>query len=609
MKTFVERATALIERGFSVIPLAPGSKTPYLLGPGATSRSRNPQQIQAWAEKYPDANVAIVADEKIAILESDDFERLSQTIKLGTGENFPVTLAACGSSPNRPHLFFKHTAASRNVGCIAVPGLFEARFTNQYVVGPGSIHPDGSAYQFLNDAPIVEIPDWLTSELARLALVQKTERRNPTVQADANGRIAEGGRHYYRFTELGRAWDGKKSEAEMLAIGLALNEQCDPPDAEAKVVSEVRDIMRRTPNDPGPKVILNSTPTAPKEGNIDPDDWRTLFHTYEETITAKPLSFAINGFMQEDGITFFGGLAGHGKTLLMLNCVKSLLEGSPLFGYEGFNVPQPSRRILYLIPESGLRPFVLRLKAFRLLEHVKAGRLFYRTLSKDDTMGRGILSDVRLLRAAEGADVFLDTAVRFMSGDENSVGEHSRIFVELLFKLQKVARLVAGAHHSPKAFESADSVSLESALRGSGDIGAMLATAWAVRQTDREKNRLYVKNVKPRDFEPCPPFELEGRPWIDKTGAFKMTAHPGMARVSTAPKPETWEVIYAAALGFVGSCFSLSTLKPNLASSSCTIRAVCALCRMWVSNAPRAMPNISTPSNNRTSGAELTIAI
>src|SRR5437899_5200973 len=55
-----------------------------------------------------------------------------------------------------------------------------------------------------------------------------------------------------------------------------------------------------------------------------------------------------------------------------------------------------------------------------------------------------------------------------------------------------------------------------------------------------------------------------------------------------------------------GSCFSLSALA-NLASSSCTIRAVCALCRIWVNNAPRAIPNISIPSNNRTSGTELTI--
>jgi hypothetical protein len=41
-----------------------------------------------------------------------------------------------------------------------------------------------------------------------------------------------------------------------------------------------------------------------------------------------------------------------------------------------------------------------------------------------------------------------------------------------------------------------------------------------------------------------------------------------------------WDNFYAAALGFVGSCFSLSALKPNLTSSSCTIRAICALWRM-----------------------------
>src|SRR5207249_2452301 len=62
--------------------------------------------------------------------------------------------------------------------------------------------------------------------------------------------------------------------------------------------------------------------------------------------------------------------------------------------------------------------------------------------------------------------------------------------------------------------------------------------------------------------------------------------------------------IYAAASGFIGSC---SSALANLVSSSCTIRAVCALYRMWVSNAPSAIPNISIPSNKRTSGAELTI--
>jgi len=63
--------------------------------------------------------------------------------------------------------------------------------------------------------------------------------------------------------------------------------------------------------------------------------------------------------------------------------------------------------------------------------------------------------------------------------------------------------------------------------------------------------------------------------------------------------------IYAAASGFVESCFLLSFFKANFASSSCKIRAVWALWRMCVNNAPSAIPNISIPSNNRTSGGEL----
>lgn len=48
-------------------------------------------------------------------------------------------------------------------------------------------------------------------------------------------------------------------------------------------------------------------------------------------------------------MTLIGGLAGHGKTLLILAMAKALLEASPLFGYEGFAVQRPAQRVLYLI--------------------------------------------------------------------------------------------------------------------------------------------------------------------------------------------------------------------------------------------------------------------
>jgi hypothetical protein len=263
---------------------------------------------------------------------------------------------------------------------------------------------------------------------------------------------------------------------------------------------------------------------------IDKPDWRSLFHTKDETDNAPPLKFAIEGFLQQDGITLIGGLAGHGKTLLMLNLAKSLIEGGSLFQYLPFEVNGTARRVIYLVPESGLGPFVHRLKLFSLDKHV-GSKLFYRTLSAKEHLA---LDDARLMDAVAGADVFLDTAVRFMPGDENSAADQ-REFANTLFKLQAAgARTITGAHHAPKNYERFDSMTLENTLRGSGDIGAMLATCWAVKQTDKATNRLYIRNVKPRDFEPCEPFAIEGRPHIDQQGQFLMVAQPGQAE---SPKP------------------------------------------------------------------------
>ena len=46
------------------------------------------------------------------------------------------------------------------------------------------------------------------------------------------------------------------------------------------------------------------------------------------------------------------------------------------------------------------------------------------------------------------------------------------------------------------------------------------STCWGVCQVDKETNRIYVENLKPRDFQPRAPFLIQGRPFIDETGDF-----------------------------------------------------------------------------------------
>jgi hypothetical protein len=109
-----------------------------------------------------------------------------------------------------------------------------------------------------------------------------------------------------------------------------------------------------------------------------------------------------------------------------------------------------------------------------------------------------------------------------MEGSENDA-QDTRPLVQTLFRLLHAgARSITGAHHAPNGFEGQNFMTLENILLGSGDIGAMLSTAWGVRQVDGSRTALYVQNVKPRDFQPCSPFIIEGRPHLDNTGHFFM---------------------------------------------------------------------------------------
>ena len=46
---------------------------------------------------------------------------------------------------------------------------------------------------------------------------------------------------------------------------------------------------------------------------------------------------------------------------------------------------------------------------------------------------------------------------------------------------------------------------------------------------DVSRTKLWIQNVKARDFLPCDPFVVEGRPSIDLDGGFKLTHEPGLA--------------------------------------------------------------------------------
>jgi hypothetical protein len=226
------------------------------------------------------------------------------------------------------------------------------------------------------------------------------------------------------------------------------------------------------------------------------------FHTKREACNAPPVTFLIKGFLQCEGVTAIAGPVRERKSLIALNIAHALVTGEKLFGH--FDVVKQPKRVIYLCPEMALGPFTDRVKKMGLLKYV-GDTFLYRTLSAD---GPFDLQNDTFQFALPDSVVFLDTAIRFLEGDENS-SKDVRKFADTIFSLLKLgAEAVVILHHSPKG--TGDAMSLENALRGSGDMGAFLSACWGTRLQDPEhpyKSTSYLENLKQRDFE-CQPFEV-----------------------------------------------------------------------------------------------------
>jgi hypothetical protein len=239
---------------------------------------------------------------------------------------------------------------------------------------------------------------------------------------------------------------------------------------------------------------------------------------------------AINGLLQEEGDTLFGGLPSSLKTWVMLSMVRALLTGAACFGYFPVGTetakapPRCAKRVIYLTPEVGLGSFKQRLELMDLGPYVKSQQLIIRTLSQT----RIELTNPHLLRAAKDAHVFLDTVVRFIQGAENENKDNDTGLAAGCFALlQAGARSVVGAHHATKNSGKETEMTLENMFRGAGDIGAFVRTAYGLKKIGKDTSRVKIECVKPGDFTAPAPFILEGRPHIDEHEGMLMSRKPG----------------------------------------------------------------------------------
>ena len=358
----------------------------------------------------------------------------------------------------------------------------------------GSVHPvSGERYAVLEDLPIAALPGFVRALKTERISVEDdggpiTENRNISLTSIA-GKLRNAG--------LGH----DAMEAALLITNAA---RCVPPLDDEEVQRIADNASRWELPEPEAQITLGgkllNAPAEPEK----PTDWRTRYHTFEQMENTPPPVFLIQDFLLYESITALAAPVGQRKSLVALNVAHALCTGKPLFDRFAL-ITRPSR-VLYLCPEMGIRSFADRVRRIGLMPYV-GKTLFCRTMSMEGALSLAELTKEEL----EGAVIIIDTAVRFLEGDENS-SEHMRAFAAQVFRLSREghAAAVLLLHHSAKGTKESPELTLENAMRGSGELGAFVTCCWATRLQDPEhpyQSASYLANVKPRDFDAAP-FEV-----------------------------------------------------------------------------------------------------
>jgi hypothetical protein len=223
----------------------------------------------AWDARYPGYNGAAVATGKLDgvwFLEIDHPDVIKR-IKEETGKDIPDTFRV-RSRPGRGHFYWYQTPASLAMGNISQTyvkhGDWSVRVSNQYVVAPGSIHPDSKLpYTSLREEPIIPAPDWLIEWLLSQKTsggVEKIVDTTAVIPKDARGLIPHGYIHGWMLNQAGKLRNmGLGAEEIEPALLKLVRENCAPPINEEKVKQMAHSVCTSFPPGQNTDLILSQT--------------------------------------------------------------------------------------------------------------------------------------------------------------------------------------------------------------------------------------------------------------------------------------------------------------------------------------------------------------
>lgn len=180
----LKNALEYLRLGWSVIPLRPGSKEPWIKWAEFQKRRASENEVREWFKQTPNVNIGVVTGQisGVGVIDLDGPEGLT------SGRNLGLKSSVVSLTGNGRQLWFKNQDGLSNSVKLLAPGV-DVRAEGGYVVAPPSIHPNGRQYRWLTaftQAQVLNMSSFPTG------LIKKSEpTTNPAILGNSKGWIAE----------------------------------------------------------------------------------------------------------------------------------------------------------------------------------------------------------------------------------------------------------------------------------------------------------------------------------------------------------------------------------------------------------------------------------
>lgn len=317
MKDF---ALKYLQKGFSVIPMIPGTPNPLVAWTPFKEKKPTEQQVIDWWTKWPTADIAAVtgAVSGITVLDIDRTVHDDPNSPLPYYGDLPETLTV-ESGGKGLHLYFKYSKRASLVSDGKLRNGIEIKSDKRLIRLPPSLHKSGNRYKWINKLQMADFPDTLVFD----EMIKSKSNFDKSVLVG----VGNGDRNNTAASIAGKLIALKTDPIVMFNFMMAWDSMNTPPLGE-RVIKETIASMVRTDerNHPQIKTDYQLVPfndlLARSMDSLDLVDASECVETGYKWLDDK-----IVGLFKGE-LLVWGGESGSGKTTMVTNiCYKVANRG------------------------------------------------------------------------------------------------------------------------------------------------------------------------------------------------------------------------------------------------------------------------------------------